>query len=216
MSSLYPIQAGAQPAEPVELSPAEQALVASLQVLSEPALVTRSELAPPGPAIIGVSPALCALTGYTAAELFGRTPRVFQGPLTQREVIARLRELCGRGERFVGETVNYRKDGTPYLVHWCVNPLRDDSGRVTHFISRQMDITGQHALAREWLDAEQRARAALTQASEQMAAIAEAILVLEKTKRNFRSKELGELRQRLVQASRIGAAPSAPPERGTG
>ena len=71
-------------------------------------------------------------------------------------------------------------------------------------------MTAQRPFAREWLDAEARAATALQQSSAQMRLIAEAILVLEKTKRSFHSKELGELRARLTSATRS----EAPTDRG--
>lgn len=190
-------------------TPAELILAASIAELPEPVIITRAQLDAPGPEIVAVSHAVAELTGYDAGELLGRTPRLLQGPLTDRTTTARLRASCLRGERFVGETVNYRKNGTPYLLHWTIDPLRDAQGRITHFFSLQRDITARHPYAREWLAAETRARAAQAQAAQAMAGIAETILTLEETKRSFRSRALGQLRARLLaiaQAWRGGQA----------
>lgn len=190
------------------LQPDEQRLAASVVDLADAVLITRANLDAPGPTIIAASRGMTALTQYQIADLVGRTPRIFQGPLTDRPVLKQLREACAQGARFLGETINYRKDGSTYVVRWTVDPIHDRAGRVTHFFSLQHDLTAQRPFAREWLEAEARAEAALRQASAQLRLIAEAILVLERTKRSFRSKELGELRARLASVS-DGAAPAA-------
>lgn len=191
------------PPVPLALARDEAELAASLGLIAEPALITRADLDLPGPVIIAVNAAFCALTGYGATELVGRTPRILQGPLTDRAVLARLRAVCGRGEAFVGETVNYRKDGTPYLLRWTIGPIRDATGVVTHFFALQSDVTAEHPFAGKWLKTEGEARVAFDQLSAQAELIAEAIAVLEKTKRSFQSKELGALRERLKAAQQV-------------
>lgn len=162
-------------------------------------LVTTADLDVPGPKIVAASEGFCRLTQYSLEELMGQTPRILQGPLTERAVLDRLRQACSRGEPFVGETVNYRKDQTPYVVEWCIDPIHDTTGKITHFIAVQHDVTRQRRFAERWLESEVKATHALAAATQQMAAIAEAILVLEKTKRSFRSTELGQLRKQLSQ-----------------
>jgi len=112
-------------------------------------LITDAVQPPHGPRIVYANPAFCRMTGYTLDELVGRSPRMLQGPDTDREVIAVLR-TCIREERpFKGATYNYRKDGAPYIVEWSVSPVRDSQGTVTHFVSVQHDISGRVAAERD-------------------------------------------------------------------
>ncbi len=104
-------------------------------------LITTAELDSPGPEIVYVNPALCEQTGYTEAELLGQTPRILQGAATDRAVLERLRATLSEGKFFEGEAVNYRKDGTPYLVHWNISPVLDQNDHTTHYVSVQSDIT---------------------------------------------------------------------------
>jgi diguanylate cyclase (GGDEF)-like protein/PAS domain S-box-containing protein len=104
-------------------------------------LITTADLDPPGPEIVYVNPALCEQTGYTEDELIGQTPRILQGAATDRAVLERLRATLSQGKFFEGEAVNYRKDGTPYLVHWNISPVLDRDDRTTHYVSVQSDIT---------------------------------------------------------------------------
>jgi len=74
--------------------------------------------------IIYANAAFEQLTGYTADELIGKSPRVLQGPSTDRDETARLGRLLRMGEPFDGQAVNYRKDGTPFMMSWRVQPLK--------------------------------------------------------------------------------------------
>lgn len=104
-------------------------------------VITNADLSGRGPLIEYCNPAFCELTGYTAAELLGQSPRILQGPRTDRAVLAQLRRCLETGEFFRGATVNYRKDGVPYHVEWNISPVRDEAGRICHFVSVQQNIS---------------------------------------------------------------------------
>lgn len=176
-----------------------------LEGMREPALVTRADLDPPGPTIVAVSPGLCELTGYAASELVGRNPRLFQGPLTNRAELDRLRRTCAAGERFIGEAINYRKDGSTYLLQWAIAPVWA-RGKVTHFISLQRDISALRDYAGPWMDAEKRLGFALAAVSQLLAAIAESIAILDKAAQSLDSGELAGLRVRLLTTTQEAAA----------
>jgi diguanylate cyclase (GGDEF)-like protein/PAS domain S-box-containing protein len=106
-----------------------------------PVVITGPELEPPGPRFLYVNQAFCDMTGYDAGEVLGQTPRILQGPRTERAVLDELRRRLTAGERFHGSTVNYRKDGTPYLVEWNITPVRDEAGETECFVSVQRDVT---------------------------------------------------------------------------
>ena len=50
----------------------------------ESILITDAELDLPGPRIVFVNPAFTKMTGYTAEEVMGKTPRILQGPRTDK------------------------------------------------------------------------------------------------------------------------------------
>ena len=104
-------------------------------------LITTAQLDMPGPEIIFVNPAFCAMTGYRAEELIGATPRLLQGPKTNRDLLEQMREQLQQGESFSAETVNYRRDRSEYSVEWQISPVRDQNGEITHFISIQRNIS---------------------------------------------------------------------------
>lgn len=121
---------------------------------TESVLITDTQLDRPGPRIVHVNPGFERLTGYPAEEAIGQTPRILQGEETDPDLLVHLREQLEAGEPFFGETVNYRKDGTPFINEWSISPARNDTGEITHFVAVQRDVTEQ----REY---ENRIRAAL-------------------------------------------------------
>ena len=116
-------------------------LASAVQHAEESILITTTELTPPGPQIVFVNPAFTKITGYPASEAIGKTPRILQGPQTDRSVLKRLRKDLLEGRVFYGEVINYRKDGTPFYNEWHIEPIRDDLGKVTHYLGMQRDIT---------------------------------------------------------------------------
>jgi len=127
---------------------------AALRNVRESILMTDADLNVPGPQIIYANPAFEQMTGYSLAELAGQTPRMLQGPHTSRDTLARLRVSLERHETFVGEVVNYRKDGTPYTVEWSIGPVRDETGRVTNYVAVQRDVTERKRIEERLLEAQ--------------------------------------------------------------
>ncbi len=91
--------------------------------------------------IVFVNKAFENVTQYSREEVLGKTPSFLQGPETDRDVIDDLVEKLSNGNRFEGETFNYKKDGTKYRVSWSIDPIRDEKDEITHFVAVQRDIT---------------------------------------------------------------------------
>jgi PAS domain S-box-containing protein len=120
-------------------------LRAAVEATGEAILITSAELDEPGPRIQYANPAFTRMTGYEAHEVVGRSPRLLQGPLTDRTVLDGLRAALEAGEAAQGEAVNYRKDGSAYMVEWLVTPVREADGRITHWVATQRDVTERRA-----------------------------------------------------------------------
>ncbi len=115
--------------------------------LGEGVIITGDDLEWPGPEIIYVNETMCRMTGYTANELIGTTPRILQGEATTPEVLQQIRQDLKAGRSCLVELVNYRKDGTPYDVELFISPMFDEVGKHTNFVSIQRDITERKLLA---------------------------------------------------------------------
>ena len=125
-------------------------LESAVEQSNESIVITDAGLESPGPEIIFVNPAFTQMTGYTAAEVIGKSPRILQGPRTDKAVLRRLRQNLERGESFAGEAINYRKDGTEFDLEWQIAPLRNADGKTTHFVATQHDITARKTLEKQF------------------------------------------------------------------
>lgn len=104
-------------------------------------IITDKELNPPGPRIIYVNPGFTRMTGYLPEEVLGKTPRILQGPNTDRDVLKKIRVMLEAGQVFSGQAINYRKDGTEFWNEWHIEPIRDVAGNITQYMAIQRDIT---------------------------------------------------------------------------
>jgi len=136
-------------------------LTEAVEQSTEAILITESHpLDPPGPRIEYVNPAFEEMTGYRNDEVVGRNPRLLQGPDTDRDVLDSLRDALVNGKPWEGEAVNYRKDGTPYRVHWSVAPVYARDGEIMHWVSVQRDVTEARQREQELKDAKEAAEEA--------------------------------------------------------
>ena len=74
--------------------------------------------------IVYANKAFKKLTGHDPAEVLGKTPRILQGTGTDPKVTDRLREALTTGGKFEGKAINYKKDGTPFIMFWRVLPIK--------------------------------------------------------------------------------------------
>lgn len=88
--------------------------------------------------IIYANKAFKKLTGHDPAEVVGKDPRMLQGPGTDRKVIERLSAALKSGGRFEGRAVNYKKDGTPFVMNWRMFPLKE-AGKITAWVAIQRE-----------------------------------------------------------------------------
>lgn len=81
-------------------------------------------------------------TGYTLDEVKGIEPRSFlNGPETDQKIIDKLRKIQLNHQPYAGEKLSYKKDGTTIWVYLMVNPIFNDNGELTNWVSVETDIT---------------------------------------------------------------------------
>jgi PAS domain S-box-containing protein len=74
--------------------------------------------------IIYANKAFQTLTGHSPKDILGKTPRILQGPATDKKVIARLSSALQQGKKFEGTAINYKKNKTAFIMHWRVVPIK--------------------------------------------------------------------------------------------
>ncbi|KAM3111737.1 PAS domain S-box protein [Phormidesmis sp. 146-33] len=93
------------------------------------------------PKIIYTNAAFTASTGYSAEEVLGKTPRILQGPKSNRVQLDKIRHALNHGKPIQIELLNYRKDGSEFWVDLNIVPIVDLAGNLTHYVALQRDIT---------------------------------------------------------------------------
>ncbi len=98
------------------------------------------------------------LTGYTEAEILGRSCSLLHGPETDPETVGRLKAALQGDGHFEGEILNYRKEGQPFWNGLLISPVRDNRGTMTGFLGIQRDITERRRVALALREGEERFR----------------------------------------------------------
>ena len=101
-----------------------------------------------------VNPKLCQVTGYTQAEVLGRTPRILKsGEMSQAEY-RQLWQTIKSGKEWRGEFHNRKKNGELFWELASLSPIFDGSGTITHFLAVKEDITEHKRLEHEFRQAQ--------------------------------------------------------------
>ncbi len=89
--------------------------------------------------IIYANKAFNRLTGYESSEVIGKSPKILQGVATDKHVIADLTDSLKNDSPFEGQAINYRKDGSSFIMNWRVLPLKIDN-QIIAWIAIQREI----------------------------------------------------------------------------
>ena len=122
-------------------------LEAAVEKANDVIIITEAEpINQPGPRIVYVNSAFTKMTGYTAEEAIGQTPRLLQGPDTNQAVNNQIRKSLKKWKPVQVEVLNYCKDGTKFWSELSIVPIADEKGWYTHWVSVQRDVTTRKAL----------------------------------------------------------------------
>jgi PAS domain S-box-containing protein len=95
-----------------------------------------------GPRVVFGNEAFTRMTGYAPDEILDATPRILQGPGTERDRLDEIAEAIAARRPLRTELTNYRKDGSRFTVELDILPLFDAAGTCTHFASDGVDAPG--------------------------------------------------------------------------
>ena len=127
-------------------SEAEQTLLArALKQSNEAVLIFEAHPVESLPTTIMYANRACeALTGYSRQALTGADLQLLHGPDTESDVLETAYVHMQAGESWSGRITHHRHDGRPFVVHWNMDPVRDNNGVITHWVAVQRDVTKQH------------------------------------------------------------------------
>jgi diguanylate cyclase (GGDEF)-like protein/PAS domain S-box-containing protein len=93
--------------------------------------------------IIDVNPAFEQITGYTAEEVQGRNPSMFQSGRQDKEFYQKLWHALKTDGYWHGELWDKRKDGEIHAKLLTINTIKDSMGKVFRYVAIFTDITEQ-------------------------------------------------------------------------
>ncbi len=104
--------------------------------LSDSILVTNNNFE-----ITYINKAFEKLYGYSLAELKGKTPDILNAEPAKEKIQQELYETVARGETFLGESLNKKKDGSEFYCEYKVMPLKNKDNEIYAYTGIQRDIT---------------------------------------------------------------------------
>jgi len=119
---------------------ARRRLATAIEQSPESVLITD-----PAGAIEYVNPAFERVTGYTAAEIVGRNPRLLQSGRQTRAFYEAMWQTLTDGRPWVGDFVNRRKDGTLFTEEAVISPVHDRAGTIVGYVAVKRDVTLERA-----------------------------------------------------------------------
>ncbi|BAP89635.1 diguanylate cyclase/phosphodiesterase with PAS/PAC sensor [Burkholderiales bacterium GJ-E10] len=91
--------------------------------------------------ILRVNGAFTRITGYSAAEVIGRNPRILHSGRQSPDFYKALWQGVEDSGYWSGELWNRRKNGELFAEHLTITAVKDGDGRVTNYVGSLSDIT---------------------------------------------------------------------------
>lgn len=95
--------------------------------------------------ILQANRAITEITGYTAEELIGNTPRLLRSFRHSDEFYAQMWDGVKRDGKWQGEVLARRKNGEIYPKWLTITAVKAQDGTITHFVTAETDITARKA-----------------------------------------------------------------------
>lgn len=93
--------------------------------------------------IIFVNDTYASMTGYSKDEVIGKRPKILQGPDTDQNELAKLRQALKTRQPGYAELVNYKKSGEKFWTSISIFPVIDNANDKRYWVGIKRDITEQ-------------------------------------------------------------------------
>ena len=104
-----------------------------------------------------VNPRFTKITGYSTEEVIGKNPRLLKSGKTPKETYTTMWNRLTSGQSWSGEFQNRKKNGEYYWELANIFPLKNDKGKITHYIGMKEDITQRKKIEGELIEAKEKA-----------------------------------------------------------
>jgi diguanylate cyclase (GGDEF)-like protein/PAS domain S-box-containing protein len=100
----------------------------------------------PDKTIEWVNPAFERITGFQAAEAIGQTPKILNSDRHESDFYQHMWADIDATGAWQGEIWNRRKDGETYPEWLSISSIRDEAGKIEHYLGMFADITTLHQI----------------------------------------------------------------------
>jgi PAS domain S-box-containing protein len=104
-----------------------------------------------------VNPKFYEVTGYSPNEVIGKNPKILKSGNTPKKVYKSLWKTITAGKEWYGEFHNRKKNGELYWESANIFPLKNEYGKITHFIGMMEDITIRKNMEQDLIKAKEKA-----------------------------------------------------------
>lgn len=94
------------------------------------------------------------VTGFSRQEAMGSNPRILKSGEQPREFYEAMWKAILDGQTWKGEFHNKRKGGELFWESATISPIKDESGKITHFLAIKEDITEKRRLEEQYRQAQ--------------------------------------------------------------
>ncbi len=116
-----------------------------------------------------VNPTFTEISGYSATESIGTKTEIFKPGTYPKSIYVEMWETINKGEKWVGELINKKKNGESLWVLTSISPIKDSQDQITNFVAIQADITVNKKLENDLIKAKEYAEEANKAKSEFLA-----------------------------------------------
>jgi len=104
-----------------------------------------------------VNPKFSQISGYSAEEVIGKNPRILKSGFTPQDVYKQMWEHLKNGEEWNCEFLNVKKNKELYWERANFSAIKDEFGRITHYMATKEDITESKKIEKDLLEAKNKA-----------------------------------------------------------
>jgi PAS domain S-box-containing protein len=122
----------------------KQLLLLQRAVESSASGITIADMQAKDQPLIYINPAFEKITGYSIKEVKGKNCRFLQGEDTDEETKNAIRTTIKEGKEGRFEILNYKKDGKKFWNELYLSPVKDNKGKITHYVGVQSDVSYRH------------------------------------------------------------------------
>jgi PAS domain S-box-containing protein len=147
-----------------------------------------------------VNPAFTTVTGYNPEDIVGTYYSVLKSDEDDKEY-EKLKETIQSGEAWHGELIDKKKNGEYYWQSISINPILNETGEITHYVSIMQDISSRKRVENEIYDLNINLEQKVNERTSELM-ITNEILMNEIITRKKNEEELKKSRQEAEEANR--------------